>query len=195
LSDGARQRIATIHRQAVRMTEMLEAMLLLAHEGRNNDEHDDPSCAMVDILRDTIADCQASLADRQVEIVSEIIGRPRLPVERSLAYVVISNLLRNACAHTQEGQIVLSLRDQDLTIADTGIGIPEDRFPTLFERHSKGEESQGNGLGLSIVARVTEMLGWTVTISSHQGVGTTVRVEFAPPYFQAEGAPTHLQTL
>ncbi len=189
LSEGVRQRIATIQRQAVRMTEMLEAMLLLAEEGRHCAEHDDPSCAMADVVRDTIADCRASLADRPVEIISEIIDRPRLPVERSLAYVVISNLLRNACAHTQEGRIVLSLRDHDFTIADTGTGIPEDRFPTLFERHSKGEESRGNGLGLSIVARVTEMLGWSVTIDSHQGVGTTVRVEFAPPYSRAGGAP------
>lgn len=189
LSEGVRQRIATIHRQAVRMTEVLEAMLLLAQEGRNDAEHDDPSCAMADIVRDTIADCRASLAGRPVEIISEIEGRPRLPVERSLAYVVISNLLRNACAHTQEGRIVLSLRDHDFTISDTGRGIPEDRFPTLFERYSKGEESQGNGLGLSIVARVTEMLGWTVTIDSHEGQGTSVRVAFAPPHFRAGEAP------
>jgi signal transduction histidine kinase len=179
LPDGVRQRLQTIHRQALRMTELLEAMLLLAREGWESAEHDDPSCAMAEVVRDAIADSQPSLAGRPVEIVSELQQRPILPVERSLAYVVISNLLRNACAHTHSGRITIRLDVSGFEISDTGVGIPEDRFPSLFERHSKGEESQGSGLGLSIVARVADMLDWQVGIDSQPGIGTTVRVKFA----------------
>lgn len=176
-----RQRLNTIHRQSVRMTELLEAMLLLAREGREGADHEDPSCAMADVVRDVLADCQPSLLGPAVEIVSELASRPILPIERSLAYVVISNLLRNACAYTREGRVVLRLEASRLLISDTGIGIPEDRFPALFERYSKGDESQGNGLGLSIVARVADMLGWQVLINSQIGVGTVVCVEFSAP--------------
>lgn len=179
LPDAVHRRLQTIHRQAVRMTELLEAMLLLAREGWERAEHDDPSCAMAEVIRDAVADSQPSLAGRPVEIVSDLQDRPILPIERSLAYVVISNLLRNACAHTHVGRITIRLQADQFEITDTGIGIPEDRFPSLFERHTKGEESKGSGLGLSIVARVADMLDWQVAIDSQAGIGTTVRVTFA----------------
>jgi signal transduction histidine kinase len=178
LPESVRQRLNTIYRQSVRMTELLEAMLLLSREGLEKADHEDPSCAMGDVVRDVIADCQPILEGRQVEIISDMRSRPILPVERSLAYVVVSNLLRNACAHTREGQVVVQLDELQLKISDTGIGIPEDRFPSLFERHCKGSESQGNGLGLSIVSRVADMLGWRVLIDSQIGTGTTVQIDF-----------------
>ena len=186
LPEGIRHRLLTIHRHAVRMSEILEAMLLLAREGSEYTAHDDPSCVIADVVRDAVADCQPSLAGRPVEILVDMASRPILPVERPLAYVVASNLLRNACAHTREGKIVVRLDERQLEISDTGIGIPEDRFPSLFKRHSKGDESPGNGLGLSIVARVADMLGWQVAIDSQAGVGTRVRVTFG------EAAPSGL---
>ena len=181
LPDGVRQRLLTIHRHAVRMTEILEAMLILAREGGSEyAAHDDPSCSIADLVRDAVADCQPSLAGRPVDIRVELSSRPIQPVERPLAYVVISNLLRNACAHTQEGDITICLEADRLSISDTGIGIPEDRFPSLFQRYSKGAESTGSGIGLSIVARVTDMLGWQVDIESKPGQGTRVDVRFKP---------------
>jgi signal transduction histidine kinase len=65
-----------------------------------------------------------------------------------------------------------------LEIVDSGIGIPEDRFPALFKRLDKGKESTGFGLGLSIVSRVAERLGWTVDIQSRSGAGTRVSITF-----------------
>ena len=66
-------------------------------------------------------------------------------------------------------------------IVDSGIGIPEDRFPALFKRLDKGEESTGYGLGLSIVARVVQRLGWKLEIQSSQGTGTRVCITFMTP--------------
>lgn len=180
LPENIRQRILTMHRHAVRMSEILEAMLLLAREGRDQSSHHDPNCALADVVRDAIADCQPSLAGRPVEIISEFSARPILPVERPLAYVVVSNLLRNACAHTSEGKISIHLDEERFIVADSGIGIPEDRFPSLFQRHAKGAESTGHGLGLSIVARVADLLAWKIDIDSKPGEGTRVEVRFKP---------------
>ncbi|BAL23851.1 HAMP domain-containing sensor histidine kinase [Azoarcus sp. KH32C] len=176
VSDTVRQRLRSIHRQAVRMGDVLEAMLLLARE---EGASGDPACAMAEVVDDAIADCAPSLSGRRVSIVREFEGRPIVSVERSLAYVVISNLLRNACAHTREGSITVRLLDDRVEIIDTGIGIAEDRFPDVFRRYVKGDESPGSGLGLSIVARVTELIRWKTTIDSRAGVGTRVVVSFA----------------
>lgn len=178
VSDPVRQRLLTIHRQAVRMGDVLEAMLLLAREGG---APGDPACAIADVIDDAIADCAPSLSGRPVSIVRDIRERPIVAVERSLAYVVISNLLRNACAHTREGTITVRLLDDRVEIVDTGIGIAEDRFPDVFKPYVKGEESSGSGLGLSIVARVTQLINWKTAIDSRTGVGTSVIVSFATP--------------
>ncbi|MGB4065804.1 MAG: HAMP domain-containing sensor histidine kinase [Azonexus sp.] len=176
LPEPIRLRLGTIHRQAVRMGQMLEAMLLLATEGG---EAGDPACAMAEVVTDAIADASPALAGRPVTITFEAAERPILPVERSLAYVLVSNLLRNACAYTREGSIAVFLDSHRLEITDSGIGIAEERFPSLFQRHTKGEDSTGHGLGLSIVARISQQLGWKIDIQSHPGEGTKVCIDFA----------------
>jgi len=175
LPPAARQRAQTIHRQAIRMGELLEAMLILARE---RGEGEDPVCALADVVSDVVEDCRPSLAGRAITLDLDLKARPVLPVERSLVYVAVSNLARNACTYTREGRVALTLHEDRLEIADTGIGIPEDRFPTLFDHCSKGEGSPGSGIGLSIVARVARLLGWRVSIDSRPGEGTRVVLAF-----------------
>lgn len=170
-----RQRLVSIHRSAVRMSELLEAMLLLSKEV---DDGDDPACALSEVVEDVVADCQPSLARRPVEMRIEMRAHPILAVERSLAYVVLSNIVRNACAYTERGTITVTLDLDGIVVEDTGVGIPEERFPSLFDRHAKGDSSEGHGLGLSIVARVSQRLGWEVALSSASGKGTCVRLRF-----------------
>jgi signal transduction histidine kinase len=175
IPEPVRIRIATIQRQTARMSQILEAMLLLAREDRDDA---DPSCALSDIVDDAVADCRPSLAGRPVSIDVVVRERQTLPVERALAYVLVSNVLRNACAYTREGVITIRLDRHCLEIADTGIGIPEERFPELFKRHAKGENSMGYGLGLSIVARISERLQWRIDVHSEAGTGTRFRFVF-----------------
>ena len=175
LPDAIEQRLRTIYRQAVRMGQILDAMLHLARE---DGEEGDPACAIADVIADAVTDCSFSLVGRPVSIRVEVLERVILPVERSMAYVVISNILRNACSYTREGVIAVRLDGHHLEIVDSGIGIPEDRFPALFKRLDRGEESTGYGLGLSIVSRVAGRLGWTVDIQSRSGTGTRVSITF-----------------
>lgn len=182
VSESVRERLRTIHRQAVRMGEILEAMLLLARE---TGPAADPACALVEVIEEAMADCMPWLDGRPLQVVFDIRDRPIVAVERSLAYVVISNLLRNACSHTRAGNITVRLTADRVEIIDTGIGIAEDRFPEIFNRHIKGEESSGSGLGLSIVARITQLIRWEIGIESRSGTGTHVTIRFAA----ADAAP------
>ena len=178
LPEAIRHRLQTVLRQAVRMGHILEAMLHLAREDK---AEDDPACVMAEVIGDAVTDCTPALAGRPVRITVDLRERSILPVERSMAWVVVSNLLRNACAYTKEGEIAIRLDGNQLEIVDSGIGIPEDRFPALFKRLDKGEESTGYGLGLSIVARVVQRLGWKLEIQSSQGTGTRVCITLMTP--------------
>ncbi|HCU69574.1 MAG TPA: histidine kinase [Desulfomicrobium sp.] len=104
---------------------------------------------------------------------------------------VLFNLVGNAIKFTERGRVALnvatlSARADDacgvhFCVTDTGIGIAEDRLRDIFEPFRQVENSftrnyQGAGLGLSIVQRLVELMGGTITIESAPGKGTSVHV-------------------
>jgi PAS domain S-box-containing protein len=94
------------------------------------------------------------------------------------------NLMANAIKFTDTGHITLTLTRQPrdpvrlrFEVADTGIGIPEDRQPLLFREFSQLERSVnrrygGTGLGLAICKRLVEAMGGEIGVSSRPGVGS-----------------------
>ena len=65
-----------------------------------------------------------------------------------------------------------------LLVEDFGVGIEPAQLPTLFERRVRGGSSLGSGLGLNIVRRICERLGWTLELDSRPGAGTRVVLGF-----------------
>lgn len=173
-----RQRIEVIQRHASRMGQILNAMLLL---GRQDRVESDPACSIAEVIEEAVTDCRPSLSGRPVQLGMSFNAFPILPAERALVYVLISNLLRNACAYTQEGQIEVRLNEDCFEVLDTGSGFPDERFPELIKRHGKGEGSHGHGLGLSIVARVCDRLGWEFSIEKNTGRGSIARMRWPAP--------------
>jgi signal transduction histidine kinase len=100
---------------------------------------------------------------------------------------VVVNLVDNAIKYTPAGGTisVSNLRIDGkavLEVSDTGIGIPQESLPHLFERFYRvdGARSRhlgGTGLGLAIVKSICTAFGGTVTVQSSVGAGTTFRVE------------------
>ncbi|WP_068161130.1 ATP-binding protein [Rhodococcus phenolicus] len=98
---------------------------------------------------------------------------------------IVFNLLSNAVKYTPAGSITVELRaDSDrlaLTVTDTGVGIPPDEAPRIFERFHRvegtsGRSGEGVGLGLSLVSDWVHALGGTVGVTSEPGVGSTFTV-------------------
>ncbi len=94
---------------------------------------------------------------------------------------IVRNLVDNAVKYTQHGEIVISevLTDQSykLDIRDTGIGIPANELPRIFdEYHQVGNKRrdarQGLGLGLFITFRLCQLLGFKIEVSSVEGEGS-----------------------
>jgi signal transduction histidine kinase len=103
---------------------------------------------------------------------------------------VLCNLVTNAIHYTSEGGRVMVSTGKEqvedrtwatVTVADTGIGIPEKELSHIFERFFRGEEPQlmqtpGTGLGLAIVNEIVELHGGRVTAESKVGEGSTFTV-------------------
>ena len=94
---------------------------------------------------------------------------------------VIVNLITNAIKFTKEGFIRYGYRLREdrveFYVADTGLGIPEDKLSTIFTRFTKlNSFIAGTGLGLAIVKHIVQLYGGTLTLESAVGKGSTFTV-------------------
>jgi PAS domain S-box-containing protein len=94
---------------------------------------------------------------------------------------MIRNLLSNAIRYTDRGKILLGCRRANdklrIEVWDTGIGIPGDQLPHIFEEYYCDPQRGGFGLGLAIVRRLGEILGHRVDVRSTPGKGTAFSIE------------------
>ncbi|WP_405150307.1 SpoIIE family protein phosphatase [Sphaerisporangium sp. NBC_01403] len=126
---------------------------------------------------------------------------PPLPepvyIDRSMWEKVVLNLLSNALKFTFEGSIRVALRAEDghavVTVADTGIGVPEHELPRLFERFhriesARSRSNEGSGIGLALVRELVGLHGGSITAGSAEGEGTTftIRVPFGHEHLPAD---------
>ena len=103
---------------------------------------------------------------------------------------VLANLTSNALRHTPSGSVTLRARRMngmlELSVQDTGAGIPAEHLPNVFERFYRVEPSRRaeegeSGLGLSIVKAIVEAHGGTISATSVVGSGTTMTVRLSLP--------------
>ena len=105
-------------------------------------------------------------------------------VPRRLVDVILDNLLENAIRHAGDGaDIDVTARGLmgavELSIADTGAGVPAEHLSRVFERFHRVEGSRagpGTGLGLAIVKRLVEQQGGQIALTDRPGGGTIVTV-------------------
>jgi len=160
--------------------------------------------ARIEAGRVTVESSAVRLDDLVREIVEQLEGQPRaasvalraevpstpvvVETDGRLLRQVLINLAGNALRFTHEGQVVVALvvdsatgRPRRIDVSDSGIGIPLDRQRAIFEPFEQADSTTsraygGTGLGLSIARSLCEALGYTLTLESAPGVGSTFSV-------------------
>jgi len=115
---------------------------------------------------------------KSTEVKLSIDADPHLAADRALLLIVVSNLIRNAFQHTDQGEVIIHLSAERLRIVDTGHGIAETELAHIFQRHYKGNDSRGEGIGLSLTKRICDRYGWNIAVISRRGRGTEVTLDF-----------------
>ena len=150
-------------------------------------------------LVETVAELMAPRAQAKgIELAAHI--APELPArlvgDRDRLRQILLNLVGNAVKFTEAGGVGLSLASVgdrlEITVADTGPGIPADRLETIFGEfeqldHGADIRQAGAGLGLAIVRRLARLMGGEVHAESRLGEGATFRVTL--PLLVARDAP------
>lgn len=185
LSDEQAHFIEVIERNAGRLQQLVDEILML---GRADDRRIELNPGPVDIaeLVRRSAESARPVAERKrltlaVQLDS---GLPEVKADEQLLSQALDNLISNAVKFTPtDGSVVIRARPDgegvELTVQDTGVGIPADEVPRLFERFfraSTASVASGTGLGLPIVKAIAELHGGSITVDSVLGAGSTFRL-------------------
>ena len=194
MSENGQSSLARIDSQTVRMSRLVEDLLLLARL----DEGREPQFELID-LTELLIEC---LSDMQAAARTHVwrLDVPDEPVEmiadRSQLQQVILNLLSNARKHTDDGTTVIAgLRvsaDRShalMTVVDNGPGIDPQFVDKIFDRFARADKARSGsdgttGLGLSIVQAIVRVHGGTISVKSRPG-----RTEFMVRLPLASAAP------
>ena len=91
---------------------------------------------------------------------------------------VLEQIISNALKYTKKGQISIYMKEKALVIEDTGIGIPAEDLPRIFEKGFTGyngrENKKSTGIGLYLCKNIMDKLQWNITVDSEVGSGTKI---------------------
>ena len=112
---------------------------------------------------------------------------------------IVFNLVGNAIKFTHEGEINVGVKPDGpgkiaFSVADTGIGIPEDKVDAIFRSFTQGDSSHtrrygGTGLGLAICTRLAGLMGGEIFVESTEGSGSTFSFSCKLPAVDQEAVP------
>ena len=176
----AKRSVGVIRREAGRMRSLAESLLTLAR----GDEGAELKIGHHDLVAVAEEAAQATRDANDGKMSIECV-LPKVEVEatfdRDRAFQAASILLDNAVRYTPEGgNVTVSVREDSdwvaLEVSDTGVGIPEDQLPLIFERFHRADPSRskgGAGLGLSIARQIAESHVGQIRVKSTPGTGST----------------------
>ena len=122
-----------------------------------------------------------------------------MKTDRRRIKLILQHLIDNAIKFTEQGQVTIAVRlvptkeTVEFKVMDTGIGIPTEALPVIFDKLVQWDSSEtrcygGVGLGLYVVKAFSELLGGRVEVESQPGEGSTFTVNLPVDYHGAKGA-------
>ncbi len=171
--------------EAVRLSDLIGDLLFLARAESPLTELHRENVNIGDLLTTVRDYYEASATDAGISlVVNDGAGSLNAELDRSLMLRAVSNLVSNAIAHTPPGETVtLAATNSDaairIEVSDTGVGIPAEALPRVFDRFfrvdpSRSKTSGSTGLGLAIVQSIMSLHGGSAEITSQLGRGTHV---------------------
>ncbi|HEY9776212.1 MAG TPA: HAMP domain-containing sensor histidine kinase [Planktothrix sp.] len=185
-SEAITNRLSVIARSTERLGTLVQDLMLLSKMESPQLQQKKVPIELDKLVAGLLEEFDAVFSGKEITLIhgklqpATIVGEPE-SIKR-----LIMNLLQNALRYTEGGGSVtvneeVSGRNAKLTVTDTGVGIPEESLPLIFDRFYRVEKSRtraagGAGLGLSIVKAIVDIHKGKIEVSSKVGTGTTFTI-------------------
>ena len=179
---AAKDFLTRIDSEVDRLTQLVEELTELSRIETGKAELKKEPIDLNKLVEEVIAQLSPQAERQQLSISREFATNlPSVLADKDRVRQVITNLVHNAIKFTPAGgRITITSRALEgsvvVHIADTGIGIPEEDLPRVFERFYKGDKARaggGTGMGLAIAKHVIQAHGGNIWVRSEEGKGST----------------------
>jgi signal transduction histidine kinase len=198
--DKYQEQMEVIVRSALRLKEIIEDMSAIAHKDQGQSRVRRERFSVSDLIETVSGRFMPMAKAKQIELSYDVPPDDSLEVDgdKEKIDIVLTNLVRNALAFTDEGgQVGIKAEESggyvQIFVVDTGIGIPASEIERVFERFYQVEshltrKHGGMGLGLSIAKAMVEMHSGQIWCESKEGVGSLFCFTLPVSKRQAEAA-------
>ena len=183
VTDAQRKNLDMIHTSGRRLANLVNDILDFS-KLRNKDIALRLQSVDARQIAEIVLDLSKSLiAGKNIQLINDVPeGLPPVLADEDRLQQIFFNLVGNAIKFTHAGAVRISARQSDghaeISVADSGIGIPEDKFDAIFQSFEQvdasiSREYGGTGLGLSVTKHLVELHGGSIRVNSRQGEGST----------------------
>ena len=187
LNNQQKKALSTVLRNSERLIGLVDALLYVSEAKAGNVEHASENIQIKEVIDNIILKKIPEIKTKDLEIKKNICGNfPLIRGDKGKLSSMLIHLLNNAIKFTSSGgRITVSLfeenNDLHIAVSDTGIGIPEEQMPKLFQKFYQIDGSTtrrygGTGMGLHMCKTIVESHNGEIWIESEKDVGTTVHV-------------------
>jgi len=183
LSAAQREPLQLAHRNALRLLKLVNTLLDFSRieAGRIQASYEPTDLPLLTAELASVFRSAVERAEMKLSIDCAPLREP-VYVDREMWEKIVLNLISNAFKFTFAGEIAVSLREVgeavELTVRDTGIGIPAEEIPRLFDRFhrvkgARGRSYEGSGIGLALVQELVKLHGGSVRVESEANRGSS----------------------
>ncbi len=169
-----------------RMASLIDQLLMLARYDRHGLRPKTDRVVLFTHLEEVIARKRPEAKEKEIAITTTLPEELSVRADPAMLDIIFDNIISNAIKYSPPESAISITTEQvensvECTIVDQGIGIPEEKINSIFERFYRVDESRnsgtgGSGLGLSIVKKLTDLQNIKISLKSGKGKGTTVRL-------------------
>jgi signal transduction histidine kinase len=180
------QIVNNIHNETLRLNSLASSFLDLARLESGRVQFRKTRFSMADLIYECVDVMASKAQEMDVQVRVEVPGdMPLMEADRDKIKQVLLNLLSNAIKYNRpNGSLIITAAfddtEQSITVQDTGLGIPEESIPYLFEKFYRVREHEGKiagtGLGLSISKQIIQGHNGRIEVKSKMGVGTSFTI-------------------
>jgi heavy metal sensor kinase len=184
--DEYRRSLELVAQEVSYMSEIVGKLLVLARSDTGSEPISIQEVDLAGLLVEIGRDVEALARERTLKLSFGPLDGVKVRGDRVRLRQLFLNILDNALRYTPEGGTITGSvsREDDhavATISDSGVGIPDEHLPFIFDRfyridNARTDGEGGTGLGLSIATSIAKMHGGTIEVESRVGEGTTFRV-------------------
>lgn len=175
----ARKQLQRIRNTTAGVEQLIQLLLVLARDPAKLAAMSE-LVALDQLLPEIVEDHRYLASGKELELALQQLDECRVLAPLGVVQAAIGNLLRNAIENSDRGVIRLAVSPQAVvTIEDPGHGMSPEEVAQVYARMAKGERNMRSGIGLDLIARLCDHLGWKLDIQSQPERGTRVTLDMS----------------